>query len=155
MINLSYLSRYTDKLSLTQAIRELKYEKFGTTNTADGLKLMRTEVFSKDSDRPGVRDVALLITDGKPTNRDKTMAEVAEVKKDNIEVFVVGVTDEIDSNTLRQLSSGRQEENRNWFATPDFTQLAGIMEGLLEAACAYEEPPPANDDSEGNKTKLL
>ena len=73
----------------------------GTTNTAHALELTWSAVFDKAGDRAGVPNVAILITDGIPNERETdTLPQANNVKSRNIELVVVGITDEIDLNML-------------------------------------------------------
>ena len=58
------LNRYNSKSSMFPAIRSIPYV-YGSTNTADGLRVLRSEVFNQaNGDRPEVPNVAIIITDG-------------------------------------------------------------------------------------------
>ena len=58
------LDRYANKHSLFAAIRSIPYI-LGSTNTADGLRVLRSQVFNQaNGDRPDVPNAAIIITDG-------------------------------------------------------------------------------------------
>ena len=69
------------------------------TNTTGGLKVARLEVFDPAyGQRPGVDQIIVLITDGVPTyDADKLDNEVAAVKREDIRILGVGVTDKVIS----------------------------------------------------------
>ena len=86
-----YLTSFTVRLELRKAIEKIQYGG-GGTNTAAGLRLMRTEIFNHaNGDRVGVQNVAILITDGDPDNRRVVFSEVAAVKRAGIRIVGVGV----------------------------------------------------------------
>jgi len=86
-----YLTSFAVKGDIINAIRKIQYGG-GGTNTADGLRLMRTEIFNHaNGDRVGVQNVAILITDGDPDNRRAVFSEVAAVKRAGIRIVGVGV----------------------------------------------------------------
>jgi len=91
-----YLSNFTDRASLVAAIRKIPYVG-GNTNTTGGMRLMRQECFNRaNGDRPDVRNVAILITDGIPTREvDELPAEVQRNKALGVRIVGVGVTDKV------------------------------------------------------------
>jgi len=59
-------------------------------------------VFGQAGDRPNVPNVALLITDGIPNERESdTVPQANNVKSRDIEIVVVGITDQIDLDMLK------------------------------------------------------
>jgi len=62
----------------------------GTTNTADGLRLLRTQIFNvSNGDRLSVPDIAFVITDGQSNvNSSDTIPEVSD---SNIFCFCISV----------------------------------------------------------------
>ena len=86
-----YLTSFSLRLDVIKAIEQVQYGG-GGTNTGDGLRLMRTEIFNHaNGDRVGVQNVAILITDGDPDNRRAVFSEVAAVKRAGIRIVGVGV----------------------------------------------------------------
>ena len=60
----------------------------------------------------------------------------AEALKDKAIVIAIGVTDVIDRDLLKTISSSPQEENRNWFAAVDFSELDVIRRSVAEGTRA-------------------
>jgi len=91
-----YLSNYTDRASLVNAVRRIHYCN-ENTNTTGGLRLTRTEVFNAtNGDRSDVPDVIVLITDGNPTRETDMLGDEARRIKDRgIRIVGVGVTNEV------------------------------------------------------------
>jgi len=74
-----------------------------------GIRLMRTQVFSLSNDRPDVPNLAIIITDGYPTIKSTLPDEINAVNKSGINTLVVGVTNNIDLDTIKKLSSPPQK----------------------------------------------
>ena len=91
-----YLTNFTDKTALINAVRNIRYGD-GHTNTTGALRLMRTEIFnSANGDRADVPNVAILITDGEPTREvDQLDEEVARIKNSGVRIVGVGVTNAV------------------------------------------------------------
>src|SRR6218665_648952 len=86
----------------------------GTTNTIAALGNLSYIFNVQNGDRPDVRNTAIIITDGKPRRddyvypMDQIKAAVRKVTDQDIRLLAVGVTDDIDNVTLKQLSSPPQ-----------------------------------------------
>ena len=91
-----YLSNFTDRPSLLDAVRRIHYCN-ENTNTTGGLRLTRTEIFkAANGDNPDVPNVIVLITDGNPTRETDILGdEVRLIKSLGITIVGVGVTNEV------------------------------------------------------------
>jgi len=91
-----YLNDYTDISSLRAAVHAIPYCD-GNTDTAGGLRVMRTQIFNQAyGDRPGVTNVGILITDGVPTREQQNLAAEVQMDKDAlIRVLGIGVTNQV------------------------------------------------------------
>ena len=97
--------RYSDKASLLAAINNIPYTG-GNTDTYDGLRLMRTQIFGQSGDRSNFPNYAVVITDGQPTvNVDQLPGEIQTLQNSGIKVYVVGVTNQVNEATLQSISS--------------------------------------------------
>ena len=137
-VNLAFsLDTYTDAQSIKDAILGLAY--LGqTTNTPEGLKVTREQCFNQgNGDRPNVQNLAIFISDGVPfpANRKDPAIREAEALKGVSNVIAIGVTNVIDRDLLRTISSSPQEENRNWFLAVDFSELDVIRRSVGEGTC--------------------
>ena len=82
------LDEYFDKAELESIIWEVAYMA-GTTNTADGIRLMR-DVYSRNG-RSDVKSIAVVITDGKSNILPETTAEQAELaRQEGVDIFAIG-----------------------------------------------------------------
>lgn len=100
--------RYTEKESLLEAILRLPYPG-GKRDTAGGLHQMRTKCFNVEGDRPNVTNKAIVITNGIATDPSAVPQEIAAVHDSGIDTYAVGVTDQVDEATLKNLSSQPQQ----------------------------------------------
>ena len=137
------VSRYTDKQSLRNAVSTLRHPG-GNTNTSGGLYETFSVVLTPEhGDRPSVQNIVILITDGKPTRDvDKTFP-YANTLQTRAQVFVVGVTDQVDTETLKKLSSAPHEPDKNYFESASFEQLRNIVSTLLQTTCVSTTPAPS------------
>lgn len=64
----------------------------GSTNTADAILAMRTEVFNtKNGDRKRIPNVAVVVTDGiSNLNSDRTVTEAIRAQAAGIHIFAIG-----------------------------------------------------------------
>lgn len=143
MLLISLMSdRYTNAVDMEDAIQNMNFPN-GRTNTSGGLRTLRQDIFvSANGDRPNVRNVVIVMTDGVPTvEADKTLEEARLLREQsNAEVVVIGVTDSVNTTILRQISSDPQEEDKNWFVTPDFDSLVGLVKDIAQTACQTQAP---------------
>ena len=131
------MDTYTDAQSIKDAILNLAY--LGqTTNTPEGLRVTREECFNQgNGDRPNVQNLAIFISDGVPfpaERKDPAIRE-AEALKGVSSVIAIGVTNVIDRDLLRSISSAPQREGQNWFVALDFSELNIIRRSVGEGTC--------------------
>ena len=137
-VNLVFtMDTFTDAQSIKDAILGLTY--FGqTTNTPEGLKVTREQCFNQgNGERPGILNLAIFISDGVPYPADRRDPAIREVEllKGVATVIAIGVTDVIDRDLLRTISSSPQIENQNWFVAVDFSELDIIRRSVGEGTC--------------------
>ena len=131
------LDTYTDAQSIKDAILGLAY--MGqTTNTPEGLRVTRNECFRQaNGDRSNVQNLAIFISDGVPHPaelKDPAIRE-AEALKRVTSVIAIGVTNVIDRDLLKTISSAPQQEGQNWFVAVDFSELNIIRRSVGEGTC--------------------
>lgn len=118
----------------------------GYTNTAAGLERMLREQFtSENGDRPGIPNIAILMTDG-PSNRrqSETIPLAQEAHARGIFVFVIAITHRISEAEVKAISSPPHEEYKNWITIGDFSDLQatlGNMSDLLSVTCVTTPSP--------------
>lgn len=131
-----YLNSYFNKDVLRREIYAQPHlDSF--TNTSGGLRVMKDEQFTfQRGDRPGIRNMAIVVTDGQ-SNRDadRTIQDAEEARRQGIEIFSIGISTAVNENELRGISSQPQEMNRNWFQSQDFRMLESVVSDLIRSAC--------------------
>ena len=115
---------------LRVAIAEIDYFPNEGSNTSGGILLMMQE-FQEHGRRYFTTEVGVLITDGTWTSdSENNVASAIEAKIEGITVFAIGVTDNVDQEELRQMSSGRQLLGVNFFISPTFAALEYILKSV-------------------------
>ncbi|XP_046556400.1 collagen alpha-1(XIV) chain-like [Haliotis rubra] len=106
----------------------------GWTNAAEAFQTLRTKVLTaRTGDRDNVKNVALLITDGRSNiNKDRVVLEANEVKKAGTHVLAVGVglasLEEVDNVVT-------SPANENRFTVASYEDLRGLGEVLFPFLC--------------------
>ena len=114
-----------------------------TTNTPQALIQTRTECFSAaNGDRPNVPNLAIVVTDGVPfpdSRRSPALDEAKALKDSGATVISIGITDNIDADFLREMSSPPQIEGQNYFTATDFNALTQIVNTVVQGTCTSVE----------------
>ncbi len=136
------LDTYSDAQSVKDAINAIAY--LGqTTNTPEGLKVTREQCFNAaNGDRPNVQNLAIFISDGvpfPPERKDPAIREAEALKNARVSVVAIGVTNVIDVDLLRTISSPPQIEGQNYFVATDFTVLSTIRRAVGQGTCEVAE----------------
>lgn len=127
------LNAYSTQASMFEAIDNIQYI-YGSTNTADGLRTMRQEMFTTDNgDRPDVMNIAIVITDGVSNiNSRRTIPEAETAHGEGIFIYTVGIglTDrtELDAIATPPASS-------NSFVVDTFDELKGFEDTVFTSLC--------------------
>ncbi|KAK7502427.1 hypothetical protein BaRGS_00006380, partial [Batillaria attramentaria] len=144
-----YLNDNQNKRQLQSAISAMTYE-YGNTNTAAGLKLMRSSMFSNSrGNRPNAPDYVIVITDGlSNVNAEQTIPEAELAKAEGIHVFAIGIGVS-DGWELRAIAS--EPADRNAFMLNEFSDLWNISDKLIDATCkdsGFCTPNPCQNGGE-------
>ena len=133
------LTRYRDKTSLINAIRNVPY--IGDeTNLNDALKLTWSDVFAPGrGTRPNARKVTVILTDGEdnvPTQGTPlTLENARRCKRGGIRLIAVGVSNMIDRNRLMKIVSSPSD----FYPVNDFTALQSIVADLAQQICGTHD----------------
>lgn len=132
------LNSFYDADQLKQALWSLQC--IGqTTNTPEAIRIARQECFNPDrGDRPDVQNLAIIITDGvsHPGYLQMPARRQAEtLRSTGARMIAVGITDKIDPEQLRLLSSLPQTERVNYFLAPSFSALYEIGQSVGQESC--------------------
>ncbi|KAH9524925.1 Collagen alpha-4(VI) chain [Bulinus truncatus] len=127
------LNNYSKKAYVYDAIDEIPYRN-GSRNTADALRTMRSVMFTlENGDRPGVDNVAVVVTDGVSNiNSRRTVPEAEQARAEGIHIYAIGIG-LTDTKELDGIASKPVDENR--FVVPDLTELNGLREKVFSAPC--------------------
>ena len=122
-----YLNQYDNKRDIQAAIDRIPYTG-GNTNTTGGFRVVRTDVLRTDrGDRPSVKNVVVLVTDGKTTREVESLYdEACRLKGPGALIFGIGVTNQINVTELQGVISSP------WY---DFYHIAsdfGVLESKLK-----------------------
>ena len=132
------LTSHQNAQSLKAALRTI--ECIGlTTNTPEAIRIARQQCFDPaNGDRPNAQNIAIIVTDGVPHPNDlreptKRQAEI--LRSTGARMIAVGITDDVDMDVLRSISSLPQLENQNYFTSASFTALNEISRSIGEEMC--------------------
>ena len=128
-----HLNQFKSKEFVLDAIDEIPYI-YGSTNTAEALRVVRTEMFTPmNGDRPNVDNVVMLITDGiSSINSQRTIPEAEAAKAGGIHIFTIGIGLE-DTTELNAIATDPASENS--FVIPKFEELATLAENMFMSTC--------------------
>ncbi|KAH9490807.1 Collagen alpha-4(VI) chain, partial [Bulinus truncatus] len=125
---------HSKKADVYNAINDITY-RYGGRNTADALRTMRSVMFTPENgDRPGVNNVAVVVTDGVSNiNSRRTVPEAEQARAKGIHIYAIGIglttTKELDGIANKPI-----DENR--LAVQDFTELRGLRQKVFSALCS-------------------
>ena len=137
------LNAYTEAESVKRAIYNINFLR-QQTNTAEALKVTRERCFNEaNGDRPGVQNLAIMITDGRPEpNPDirmsQTLNEAEALKESGTIILTIGVTSDVDRQFLDTISSSSslQMNTQLSFYVDDFSLLGTVRRNVGEVTCA-------------------
>ncbi|KAK2165643.1 hypothetical protein LSH36_47g02029 [Paralvinella palmiformis] len=140
------LNEYNSTRSIINAMN-LPYTG-GTTNTAEALRVLRTEMFvAERGDRPDAINIAVVVTDGKSNNRKRTLEEAVATRKAGIHIVVIGVGSSIEEEELRGIATDPDDDNV--FIVKDFYALTKVLTPLLTSVCNRENDCSVNPCKNG------
>ncbi|XP_068425550.1 collagen alpha-6(VI) chain-like [Clinocottus analis] len=127
-----YLNTFNDKKELLKFIKILPY-RGGGTNTGAALAYALKEVFipQRGSRKTkGVQQVAVVITDGE--SQDSVSTAAADLRRDGITVYAVGVKDANDAQLVEMAS---YPPHKHKFIVDSFTKLKSLEQSLQKMLC--------------------
>ncbi|XP_055959255.1 collagen alpha-1(XII) chain-like [Patella vulgata] len=134
------MNQYRTKQQVFDAIDNIPY-RYGSTNTADGLRTMHEEMFTrKNGDRPNVDNICILVTDGVSNiNSRRTVPEAVAARNKNIHLYVIGIG-LTDTREVDQIATPPIEENR--FIVQEFDELRALRDKVFSSLCISPDPTP-------------
>ena len=130
------LSDFSEKDKLVEAIGAIKYDPKKKSNTAAGL-LKMTEEFESEG-RGGAGQIAVVITDGKSSNKEAALAMAEDAQTVGIVIYGIG-TKNYNEEELRMMSSPPREKTKNYFVSPTFETLEDIYDRVTVEICGGAE----------------
>ena len=101
------------------------------------------EIFNRNrGDRPDVRDIVLMITDGKPNPHDEQAlnATVKEAKARGIRIIGVGVGQGVDHALMREIVTAPYQTH--YFQVEEYSKISNMLDFIIQQTC-LTIPPPA------------
>ncbi|XP_057707448.1 collagen, type XXVIII, alpha 2a [Corythoichthys intestinalis] len=135
------LVRYTNKQDVKQAIRKMPYMGEGTY-TGTAIRKATQEAFYNA--RPGVRKVAIVITDGQTDKREPVKLDIAvrEAHAANIEMYALGIVNSSDPTQeefLRELNLiASDPDSEHMYLIDDFNTLPALESKVISQFCEDE-----------------
>jgi len=132
-----YLNEYVDKNELVNRINQIGY-RGENTNTSGGIyTAMKNQFHAEKGDRSNVANVMVVITDGVSTRDNHlTVPYSREAENMGILVFGIGVTENINEEEVKMISSYPHEKDKNYFLIPKFTNLNEFIDRVKETVCS-------------------
>ena len=131
------LNRFNRSRDIREAIRTIPY--MGrTTNTPEALRQADLQCFnSANGDRDDRDNVIIIATDGAPYPRDRripSLDEARRLKNKGMQIIAIGITNFVDEDFLRGLSSGN-----NYFTVTNFEGLGRRVAQIAGPICVMAE----------------
>ena len=139
------LDRYGTVEEVQRAITSIAY--MGqTTNTPAALNTAKDQCFNPSrGDRRDIVNLAVIVTDGLPypqNLRDPSLQAANALRNSGSRMVAVGITDTVDEEFLKAMSSLPQVEGQDYFTAIDFAELKTIRDSVVQSACGSPNPVP-------------
>ena len=107
----------------------------GKTNTQDALRLSYESAFiTSQGDRPGVNNVAVVVSDGNSNvDSHRTLAEAEAARRHGVEVFAVAVGQQSNAAEMAGIASDPDSEHLLSMRTEN--EVTATADSLLRLLC--------------------
>ena len=95
------------------------------------------EFTSGNGDRPNIKNIAIIITDGLSTRDvDQTIPEAIRARQRGIKIYSVAITKVVNEDELKRMSSMPQQENKDYFKAKaaDFRSFENVAVAITNDA---------------------
>ena len=125
------LSQHYTQEELSNAIDNIQFAG-QSSNLATGIEMLRQRIFNGiDGDRTSVVNVGVIIADGNPDNPSEALKQATLTKAAGITLVTVGITTEISTDLLEQISS----DPTKVLKAETFGQLGDVVPVLANDIC--------------------
>ena len=130
-----HLDDIWNKQNMLKELEQLRYTP-GNTNTAAALRTMREIMFSRQKgDRPRVRNVAIVMTDGVSNiQQRRTIPEANAARSQGIEIYAIGIGLGDDVQELGGIADRPFDEHV--FTVDDFDELENLRGKVMSRICS-------------------
>jgi hypothetical protein len=136
------LNAYNTTAALEKAIDAVTFTA-GSTNTGAALEMLRLTGFNNE--RPGVPNIAIVITDGLSSDPDSTKLQARLAKAGNI-LIAIGVGNQVDQTELSNIGSVDKDTGVPLvYQVTSYQDLQTVQNTIVKIACnvaAATNPPP-------------
>lgn len=135
-----YLNEFLTKPGVLSAIDRIRQMQGYATHTHRAIKFMRQTMFTTEKGaRADVAKIGIILTDGQSSNMLLTVWEASKAKKDNVNIFAIGIGSKINTRELRLMASRPTHEH--FFKVTDFHALQNIKDMLAVRTCRVTIKP--------------
>ncbi|XP_005094885.1 cartilage matrix protein [Aplysia californica] len=104
------------------------------TETDKAIRFIHTHMFTPEyGSRPWAKKLIILVTDGLSQNSSQTLLEATIARSKHIEIFSVGVGDQVEDFEIYGVAS--EPKTQHVFRVDNYEALAGIEKSLSSVAC--------------------
>lgn len=132
-----------DKNDILDEIDETEF-RGGPRSIYEGVQALTSSQFRESrGDRDGIENVAVVITTG-AANEDvtRTQAEAQKARDEEIYIFSVGLSDDVDEEEVKLISSLPQNKNAQYFLDSDFRGLTTLADTITDKICRARDSIP-------------
>ena len=112
-----------------KAVNQIPFEP-GLTNTAAAIELARQQF--RQNGRQDAPHVLLVVTDGRSIDRDATLQAAANTRAHDVEIFMIGVGSNVDTDELNAVAS--DPDSKHVFLLGDFS-FGSLLKPLAKRIC--------------------
>ncbi|XP_069108778.1 collagen alpha-3(VI) chain-like isoform X2 [Argopecten irradians] len=153
IFNVFQLNDFQNKVDMENSIKSIQFNP-GNTFTDKALKYAREVMFQPaNGDRPDVRDVLILMTDGQSSDQNETLKESEQIHNTTqIDVITIGVGNAIDTDELLSIASRPSYA----LSVDDYSELNSIIAelGFQTTGCIITVPPRPSTTTTTSTTEM-
>ena len=126
------IGAHSTTADIQNAIDGIKYA-YGSTNTADAIETMASQMFGTSADRDDAPNIGIIVTDGVSNiNSRRTIPEAVEARKKGIHIYTIGIG-LTDTEEVFAIATPPHQENS--FNVQSFDELRGLDQKIFSSIC--------------------